>query len=226
MPNSEFPNAENPIFSRETSLRQRGYRGDIFRYRSTFYLKLFFLNIFFRILLLSCQLKKKILFVNIQMLCFDAMLDLLTNVKYLIKLDQVCIDNNVFRLHYKATSFLLAICSIIVTSKQYIGDPIDCVLDSNLDQEAINTYCWIFSTFTISNGDGTTGKKHRAEPYPGVGNEYEGSEIVHQKYYQWVCFILAIQAAMFIFPHCLWRVWEGGRIKMLVADLEYYIRGK
>lgn len=79
------------------------------------------------------------------------MLDLLTNVKYLLKLEQVCIDNNVFRLHYKATAFLLAICSIIITSKQYIGDPIDCILDSSLDKEAINTYCWIFSTFTLGH---------------------------------------------------------------------------
>ncbi|KAK6637771.1 hypothetical protein RUM44_008193 [Polyplax serrata] len=149
------------------------------------------------------------------------MLDLLTNVKYLLKLEQVCIDNNVFRLHYKATAFLLAICSIIITSKQYIGDPIDCILDSSLDKEAINTYCWIFSTFTLGHRQHHNyhGGLHQLQPYPGVGNEQKDSEIIHQKYYQWVCFILAIQTAVFIFPHCLWRVWEGGRIKMLVADL-------
>lgn len=87
------------------------------------------------------------------------MLDLLNNVKYLLKVEQTCIDNNVFRLHYKATAFLLAICSIIITSKQYIGDPIDCMLDSSIDQEAINTYCWIFSTFTLSNKRGQNYRK-------------------------------------------------------------------
>ena len=49
------------------------------------------------------------------------------SVKPLFKLDTICIDNNVFRLHYKATFISLLIASILVTAKQYIGDPIDCM---------------------------------------------------------------------------------------------------
>ena len=46
-----------------------------------------------------------------------------------MKFDSVCIDNNVFRLHYKATVMILVICSVLVTSRQYIGDPIDCLVE-------------------------------------------------------------------------------------------------
>ena len=57
------------------------------------------------------------------------MFDVFGSVKGLIKLDSVCIDNNVFRLHYKATFVILVVASLLVTSKQYIGDPIDCIVD-------------------------------------------------------------------------------------------------
>ena len=55
------------------------------------------------------------------------MLQVFESVKPLFKLDTICIDNNVFRLHYKATFISLLIASLLVTAKQYIGDPIDCM---------------------------------------------------------------------------------------------------
>ena len=57
------------------------------------------------------------------------MLDIFQPVVHFLKFDPVCIDNNVFRLHYKATVMILVICSILVTSRQYIGDPIDCLVE-------------------------------------------------------------------------------------------------
>ena len=35
----------------------------------------------------------------------------------------------VFRLHYKATFIILVVASLLVTSRQYIGDPIDCIVE-------------------------------------------------------------------------------------------------
>ena len=57
------------------------------------------------------------------------MFDVFGSVKGLIKLDAVCIDNLVFRLHYKATFIILVVASLLVTSRQYIGDPIDCIVE-------------------------------------------------------------------------------------------------
>ena len=74
------------------------------------------------------------------------MFDVFGSVKGFIKLDSICIDNNVFRLHYKATFIVLVVSSLLVTSKQYIGDPIDCMVEE-IPNGVMDTYCWIHSTF-------------------------------------------------------------------------------
>ena len=57
------------------------------------------------------------------------MLGFFSQVRGFLKLDAVWIDNNVFRLHYKATVLVFVTASLLVTSRQYIGDPIDCIVD-------------------------------------------------------------------------------------------------
>ena len=89
------------------------------------------------------------------------MFDVLNDLKGHIKLDDICIDNNVFRLHYKvhtaylppsplprvqATFVILLTASALVTAKTYIGDPIDCIVEE-IPQGVMDTYCWIHSTF-------------------------------------------------------------------------------
>lgn len=145
------------------------------------------------------------------------MFDVFGSVKGLLKLDQVCIDNNIFRLHYKATVIILVAFSLLVTSRQYIGDPIDCIVDE-IPLNVMDTYCWIYSTFTIPNRlSGVVGKDI---VQPGVGSHNEAEdEVKYHKYYQWVCFVLFFQAICFYIPRYLWKTWEGGRIKMLVMDL-------
>ena len=71
------------------------------------------------------------------------MFDVFKDAKGLIKLDKICIDNNVFRLHYKATFLVLVIATLLVTSKQYIGDPIDCIVEEIPNEVSIQI-CFIF----------------------------------------------------------------------------------
>uniref|UniRef100_A0A0V0GBJ4 Innexin n=1 Tax=Triatoma dimidiata TaxID=72491 RepID=A0A0V0GBJ4_TRIDM len=145
------------------------------------------------------------------------MFDVFGNLKGLLRIDSVCIDNNVFRLHYKATVIILVAFSLLVTSRQYIGDPIDCLVDE-IPLNVMDTYCWIYSTFTIPNRLGGTVGKDVVQP--GVASHVEGEdEVKYHKYYQWVCFVLFFQAILFYIPRYLWKTWEGGRIKMLVLDL-------
>ncbi|KAK0089752.1 hypothetical protein PV325_005648 [Microctonus aethiopoides] len=144
------------------------------------------------------------------------MFDVFGSVRSLLKIDAVCIDNNVFRLHYKATVIILIAFSLLVTSRQYIGDPIDCIVDE-IPLNVMDQYCWIYSTFTIPDRTGVIG---RDMVQPGVGSHVEGvDEVKYHKYYQWVCFTLFFQAILFYVPRYLWKSWEGGRIKMLVLDL-------
>jgi len=139
------------------------------------------------------------------------MFDVFGVVKGFIKLDNICIDNNVFRLHYKATYVILLTASAMVTAKQYIGDPIDCIVEE-IPQNVMDTYCWIHSTFSVPSGE--------AEAFPHVrpGNENPEEHRYH-KYYQWVCFTLFFQALCFYIPRYIWKMWEAGKLKFLVQDL-------
>lgn len=147
------------------------------------------------------------------------MFDVFGSVKGLIKLDSVCIDNNVFRLHYKATFVILVVASLLVTSKQYIGDPIDCIVEE-IPNNVMDTYCWIHSTFSIPSR--VKGLEGRDIAHAGVAPNSdleEGQQVRYHKYYQWVCFTLFFQAILFYIPRYLWKTWEGGKIKMLVQDM-------
>lgn len=144
--------------------------------------------------------------------------DVLSSIKSLVKLDDYCIDNNVFRLHYKATFIFLIAFSLLVTSNQYFGDPIDCIQRDDVPPALLDTYCWIHSTFTLP---GALKKKIGVEvPHPGIDKYTPGEKRVYHKYYQWVCFVLFFQAVMFYVPRYLWKIWEGRKLESLVIDLD------
>lgn len=148
------------------------------------------------------------------------MLGLFSDIKSMfLKFDAIWIDNSVFRLHYKGTVIVFAIASLLVTSHQYIGDPIDCIVD-DVPSDIMDTYCWIHSTFSIPSR--WVGKTAEDFPYPGIapiGDLEEGQEPKYHKYYQWVCFFLFFQCALFSIPRYLWKTAEGGKVKMLVQGL-------
>jgi len=148
----------------------------------------------------------------------EAMFSLLGDVKGLIKLDKLCIDNNVFRLHYKATFIILLTASILVTAKQYMGDPIDCIVGDAVPSDVMDTYCWIHSTFTVKSK--VVAEVGKEAAHPGVApQDGDPENIKHHKYYQWVCFTLYFQAILFYLPRYLWKVFEAGKLKMLVSGL-------
>ena len=73
---------------------------------------------------------------------------LLDPIREYIGWDKYQIDDFVFRLHSKVTVVILLTFSLIVTASQFIGDPIDCVVE-DIPSEVMDTYCWIHSTFTL-----------------------------------------------------------------------------
>jgi len=57
--------------------------------------------------------------------------------------------------------------------------------------------------------------------HPGVGPSTDDPEdVIHHKYYQWVCFMLFFQAACFYGPKFLWEKEENGKIQLLIQDLQ------
>lgn len=144
-------------------------------------------------------------------------MDLFAGLKSFFKTDSTTIDNNVFRLHYKATAVILVAFSILVTGRQYIGDPIDCISKDDIPSDLLDTFCWIHTTFSLP--DAWFKKVGEEVPYPGVDKYTPGEKRVYHAYYQWVCFVLFLQAILFYIPRYFWKAMEGGRIKNLILGL-------
>ncbi|XP_054161067.1 innexin inx2-like [Oppia nitens] len=145
------------------------------------------------------------------------MFQLFGSLKPYLKPSSCTIDNNVFRLHYRATVLILVGCSLMVTARQYFGDPIDCISKDDIPSNLLDTYCWIHTTFSIENA----WKKRVGDevPYPGVDKTTPNEKRVYHAYYQWVCFVLFFQAILFYVPRYLWKATEGGRMKNLILGL-------
>jgi len=146
---------------------------------------------------------------------------------YLKKSDPAVIDNLAFKLHYRATFVVLLVSMMLVSAGQFLGDPINCIADG-VPGGTMDLYCWIHSTFSVSSGFGKMGEEYgegnpheiaKHNPHPGIGPMKPGEKVVYHKYYQWVVFVLFIQAVMFHLPRIIWKHSEGGLMKNLVGDL-------
>ncbi|XP_059611937.1 innexin inx2-like [Phlebotomus argentipes] len=131
------------------------------------------------------------------------------------------IYNNVFNLHGKFTVAMLVIFSLIISAKEYFGEPIKCINDpmDKTDKTFIEYYCWIHGTYILKNFLNVT--KREAIIAPGItvvqGVSAERDRI-YQKYYQWVAFILVLMAVAMRVPTYMWKIWEGGRLKSVCQD--------
>jgi hypothetical protein len=119
------------------------------------------------------------------------MLDVFRGLKNLAKISHVHIDSTIFRLHYTFTVMCLLAFSLIVTTRQYVGNPIDCVHTKDIPEDVLNTYCWIHSTYTIPSA---FWKRIGIDvAHPGIDKTMDPDERRYHKYYQWVCFCLFFQ---------------------------------
>lgn len=66
-----------------------------------------------------------------------------------LKPQEYIIDNWVFRLHYKASVLIFLVSTILVCSRQYIGEHIRCIADGGVPEHVMNTFCFFTSTFTV-----------------------------------------------------------------------------
>ncbi len=132
------------------------------------------------------------------------------------------IDQMAFRLHCMYTSMLLLLFFTIITTKQIAGDPIDCDHNSYaVKPTVLNNYCYIQTTYTITSAfDEKLGSQI---PHPGVFINSDRYDENHHIYYQWVWFILFFQAFCFYCPRWVWKGWENGKMKHLVADFNEFV---
>lgn len=138
------------------------------------------------------------------------------DLKNFFKTRKCSVDNVVFRLHYRFTLVVLIAFSIAVTGRQFLGEPIECISKDDIPVDLLKTYCWISTTFSIKSAwHKEVGKE---VPYPGIDKYTPGEDRIYHAYYQWVCFVLFLQAMMFYIPRYLWKNAEGHKIQNLVMD--------
>ena len=119
------------------------------------------------------------------------MLEIFRELRGLLRVSHVHIDSWVFRLHYSVTTTCMFAFSLIVSAKQYVGNPIDCIHSKDIPEDVLNTFCWIHSTYTIPSA---FWKRIGFDvAHPGVDKTLDPDERRYHKYYQWVCFCLFLQ---------------------------------
>merc|ERR1712142_356015 len=136
--------------------------------------------------------------------------------KFCCKSNNVHIDYPTFRFHWCFTSSILLVISLFIFIIQYAGTPIRCI-NSEVDTEVLNDYCWTHSTYTVDTGTRRVGID---VAHPGIDDRYhEDDDRKYVSYYQWVGYILLIQAFLFYLPRIFWKKLEGGKIRSLVKDI-------
>jgi hypothetical protein len=104
-------------------------------------------------------------------------------------------DDAFDRLNYQITPFLFVLFSLVNISKVYIGAAINCFAKAEFKKGWIqyaHDYCLIENTYYLRTN----------ESIP-IEQELRGEKYI--SYYQWVPFILVLQACSFYVPHLMWR---------------------
>lgn len=130
------------------------------------------------------------------------------------------IDSVVFKMHYFITSTMLMCFCVVVTTNSLVGDPISCMKVGNnmFPYEAVNTYCWTHTTYTMPKYLNTNYGQGTDVLHPGVGPGNSPDGKVYHAYYQWVPFVFFMQGLMFYIPYYLWVMCEGGKLNSIMPD--------
>ena len=99
------------------------------------------------------------------------------------------------RLNHRFTTCILVAFAIIVSTSQYVGDPINCWVPAHFKDDHVaytNNYCWVRNTYYLS-----------FDEY--IPKEHENDKRRMIPYYQWMPIILLLQALFFHLPITVWR---------------------
>jgi len=123
----------------------------------------------------------------------DNFISALADYRLPVSLDDDWVD----RLSHVWTVSILVAASIIVTSKQYMGNAMECFCPDDRFDEAKRayavSYCWLKNTYSVS----------LEKPLP-ADNATRGDQEV--AYYKWVHVLLLVLAALFKMPNWIWRI--------------------
>lgn len=107
------------------------------------------------------------------------------------------------RLNFHYTPVLLGFFALLLSTKQYAGQPIQCWIPAQFTpawEQYSEYYCFVKNTYFVPFSE---------QSLPNSELERTNREI---GYYQWVPFVLALQALFFFAPMLFWRTfsWQSG----------------
>ncbi|CAD5126051.1 unnamed protein product [Dimorphilus gyrociliatus] len=105
-------------------------------------------------------------------------------------------DDSVDRLNSRWTVIILMIFCVVVAGETYVGTPIKCWAPQHFTdshEKYMNNFCWVKNTYYYP----------MQTDLPLISEGDEGKHFI--PYYQWIPFILLIQAVLFYFPSVIWR---------------------
>jgi hypothetical protein len=108
-------------------------------------------------------------------------------------------DDFADRLNHRFTTAICVMFAIVVSTKQYVGEPINCWVPAHFTgnhEQYTNNYCWIRNTYYLP-----------FEEY--IPKEHEDEKRLMIPYYQWMPMILLVQALLFYMPIMVWRTLNG-----------------
>uniref|UniRef100_A0AC35FGG7 Innexin n=2 Tax=Panagrolaimus sp. PS1159 TaxID=55785 RepID=A0AC35FGG7_9BILA len=112
-------------------------------------------------------------------------------------IQRTTIDDFADRLFYYYTALMLTFFAILTGAKQTIGKPIECMMPAefpNTWSDYVRGFCYVSSTYFVPVNDTSS-------------IEYKREKMVHG-YYQWVPFILIIQAILIYLPNVAWKTFQ------------------
>jgi len=152
----------------------------------------------------------------------DKLIDTITGGLSVTQVDesQIRWQNGLVGKLHALTGSLLFLFSVTLFAKELLGEHIKCTRHdtdtSFISESTFNSYCYITDTFTLA-------EEQFSGAHPGVGPGHKNSDhsqFVYHSYYQWVPFLLLIQAASFYVPYLLYKFSHDNRIPHLIQDLQ------
>ncbi|VDD94954.1 unnamed protein product [Enterobius vermicularis] len=117
---------------------------------------------------------------------------------YLKRLKASHDEDAVDRINYVYTSSLLLIFSLLLTAKQYVGEPLQCWVPHQFKEgweKYVEKHCFIENTYYTKID----------ERIPDSAQERQDRELA---YYQWLPIILIIEAASCYAPRIVWKLFN------------------
>ncbi|KAK6038052.1 Innexin [Cooperia oncophora] len=125
-------------------------------------------------------------------------------------------DYGTDRLNYYYTTMVIMVLSVTITAKQYVGSPLQCWVPAQFSkawEQYAEDYCFVYNTYWVRPDDEIpTSVDTRSVDSRFATARDDDSQItalifrIAQQllYYQWVPFIMALEAAFFYLPVIFW----------------------